>query len=65
MRLSFLPTILGSQAERKPGSGIIWLKGGETRGWMDYYWPLFGNAMSAWDVKLGIVGLGRKISCHV
>jgi hypothetical protein len=51
--------------ERKPGSGIIWLKGGETRGWMDYYWPLFGNAMSAWDVKLGIVGLGRKISCHV
>ena len=50
---------------KKLGNGIAWLKGRETRGWMDYQWPLFGNAMNAWDVKLGIVGLGRKISCHV
>ncbi len=32
---------------------------------MDYQWPLFENAMNAWVVKLGNVGLGRKISCHV
>jgi hypothetical protein len=37
----------------------------ETRGWVDYNLPLFGNAMTTWDLKLGNVGSGRKIYCHV
>jgi hypothetical protein len=49
----------------KPGNGIAWLKGRETRGWLDCHWPLFGNTLNAWDVKLGNVGLGRKIVCRV
>jgi hypothetical protein len=51
--------------QRKPGDGIVWLKGRETRGWVDYQLSLFGNAMNVWDIKLGNVGLGRKICCLV
>jgi hypothetical protein len=46
--------------QQKPGDGIAWLKGRETRGWTDYQWPLFEDAMNAWDIKLGNVGLGRR-----
>ncbi len=28
--------------QEKPGDGIAWLKGRETRGWTDYQWPLLG-----------------------
>ncbi len=36
--------------QKKPGDGITWLKGRETRGWTDYHWPRFGDAMNAWDI---------------
>ncbi len=31
----------------KPGNGIAWLEGGETREWVDCHWPLFGNTLNA------------------
>ncbi len=65
MRLCFLPTIQHPEPPKEAGRGIAWLKGRETRGWVDYQLPLFGNAINAWDVEFGNVGLGRKIYCHV
>jgi hypothetical protein len=65
MRLSFLPTIPHPEPLKEARQRDRLVEGKRDEGMDGLPMPLFGNAMNAWDVKLGNVGLGRKISCHV